>query len=311
MLRIIINAFPLWVVLGSVVAYLQPAIFAPLKPQIVPLLMLIMLSMGLTLTLDDFKRVTSSVKAVTVGLILQFSVMPLSALFVAHAFDMDMALTIGMVLVGSVAGGTASNVICYLAKGNVALSITMTAFSTLIGVMMTPFLVDALLGVNVDVPVGPMVLNLVKIVIIPITLGITLNHFFRRPVMTIAPVLPLVSMLSIVMAIAIIVALNHDKIAIVGLGVALAVILHNAMGLVLGYWVCRALKFDYVTCKTIAIEVGLQNSGLATALALKFFSPISALPAALFSIWHNLSGSILAHYWSRDKRKRSRDLSVS
>lgn len=134
MLRVIINAFPLWVVLGSVVAYLQPAIFTPLKPQIVPLLMLIMLSMGLTLTLDDFKRVTSSVKAVTVGLILQFSVMPLSALFVAHVFDMDMALTIGMVLVGSVAGGTASNVICYLAKGNVALSITMTAFSTLIGV---------------------------------------------------------------------------------------------------------------------------------------------------------------------------------
>ncbi|KJY91449.1 bile acid:sodium symporter [Vibrio neptunius] len=299
MLRILINGFPIFALLGSVAAYMHPTIFTPLKSQIVPLLMLIMLSMGLTLSLDDFKRLTSSAKAVAVGLLLQFSVMPLSALLIAKAFDMSTALTIGMVLVGSVAGGTASNVICYLAKGNVALSITMTALSTLLGVVMTPFLVDATLGVNVDVPVSQMILSLIKIVIVPVSAGIFLNHFFRNKIAQITPVLPLISMFAIVMAISIIVALNHKHIADIGTWVALAVVLHNGLGLLLGYSVCKLLKFDHTTCKTIAIEVGLQNSGLATALALKFFSPLSALPAAIFSIWHNLSGSILAYYWSR------------
>ncbi|BDU39339.1 bile acid:sodium symporter family protein [Vibrio nigripulchritudo] len=303
MLKTIINWFPLWAILGSAAAYIQPDIFVPLKSQIVPLLMIIMLSMGLTLKVADFKRLSSYLKAVGVGVFLQFSIMPLTALLIAMAFGMDEALTIGMVLVGSVAGGTASNVICYLAKGNVALSITMTAISTLLGVVMTPFLVDLFLGVSVDVPVMQMVMSLVKIVLIPVSIGVFVNHFFSKAIERINPLLPLISMAAIVLAIAIIVALNRDQIANIGAWVFFAVVLHNSIGLIAGYGLCRVFGFDKTICKTIAIEVGLQNSGLATALALKFFTPLSALPAGIFSIWHNLSGSVLAYFWSKEEDK--------
>ncbi|CCN34263.1 putative Bile acid:sodium symporter [Vibrio nigripulchritudo SO65] len=303
MLKTIINWFPLWAILGSAAAYVQPDIFVPLKSQIVPLLMIIMLSMGLTLRIADFKRLSLYLKAVGVGVFLQFSIMPLAALLIAMAFGMNEALTIGMVLVGSVAGGTASNVICYLAKGNVALSITMTAISTLLGVVMTPFLVDLFLGVSVDVPVMQMVMSLVKIVLIPVSIGVFVNHFFSKAIERVNPVLPLISMAAIVLAIAIIVALNRDQIANIGAWVFFAVVLHNSIGLIAGYGLCRVLGFDKTICKTIAIEVGLQNSGLATALALKFFTPLSALPAGIFSIWHNLSGSVLAYFWSKEEDK--------
>ncbi|GLQ74417.1 bile acid:sodium symporter family protein [Vibrio penaeicida] len=300
MLKTIINWFPLWAILGSVAAFSVPHIFVPLKSQIVPLLTIIMLSMGLTLKLEDFRRLSSNVKAVGVGVFLQFSVMPLTAFIIALAFNMNDSLTIGMVLVGSVAGGTASNVICYLAKGNVALSITMTAVSTLLGVLMTPFLVDLFLGIKVDVPVTQMVFSLIKIVLVPVSIGVLINHLFHKPIERISPVLPLISMAAIVLAIAIIVALNRDQIADVGAWVLIAVVIHNGVGLAAGYSACRLLGFDRTTCKTVAIEVGLQNSGLATALALKFFTPLSALPAGIFSIWHNLSGSVLAYFWSKD-----------
>ncbi|MBD1557814.1 bile acid:sodium symporter family protein [Vibrio sp. S9_S30] len=302
MLNTIIHWFPLWATLGSVAAFFAPHIFVPLKSQIVPLLAIIMLSMGLTLKFEDFYRLASNLKAMSVGVFLQFSIMPLAAFIIALAFNMNDSLTIGMVLVGSVAGGTASNVICYLAKGNVALSITMTTASTLLGMVVTPFLVDLFLGIKVDVPVTQMVLSLVKSVLVPVSIGILLNHLFHKPIEQLSPVLPLVAMAAIVLAIAIIVALNRHQIANVGAGVLFAVVIHNSIGLIAGYSACRLLGFDKNTCNTIAIEVGLQNSGLATALALKFFTPLSALPAGIFSIWHNLSGSVLAYFWSQEHR---------
>ncbi|MBL4295307.1 bile acid:sodium symporter family protein [Vibrio fluvialis] len=299
MLRTITQLFPLWAVLFSLCAYFFPSVFVDLKSQIVPLLTIIMLAMGLTLKPKDFLNVITNKKAIGIGLILQFSVMPLAALLVSLLLGFDPMLTIGMVLVGSVAGGTSSNVMCYLAKGDVALSITMTSISTLLGVVLTPLLVKLLAGQSVDVPVMSMLMSLVKIVLMPVSIGLLCNVLLHSLTEKLEPVLPLISMAAIVMIIAIVVALNASQLATIGPIVALAVILHNSIGLASGYWICRALGFNESICRTVAFEVGLQNSGLATALAMKFFTPASAVAGTIFSIWHNLSGSLLAGYWAK------------
>ncbi|MCG6347677.1 bile acid:sodium symporter family protein [Vibrio fluvialis] len=299
MLRTITQLFPLWAVLFSLCAYFFPSVFVDLKSQIVPLLTIIMLAMGLTLKPKDFLNVVTNKKAIGIGLILQFSVMPLAALLVSLLLGFDPMLTIGMVLVGSVAGGTSSNVMCYLAKGDVALSITMTSISTLLGVVLTPLLVKLLAGQSVDVPAISMLMSLVKIVLVPVSIGLLCNVLLHSVTEKLEPVLPLISMVAIVMIIAIVVALNASQLATIGPIVALAVILHNSIGLASGYWICRALGFNESICRTVAFEVGLQNSGLATALAMKFFTPASAVAGTIFSIWHNLSGSLLAGYWAK------------
>lgn len=299
MLRIITQLFPLWAILFSVSAYLVPSVFVEHKSQIVPLLTIIMLAMGLTLKPKDFINVVNNKKAIGIGLILQFSVMPIAALLISLLLGFDPMLTIGMVLVGSVAGGTSSNVMCYLAKGDVALSITMTSISTLIGVVLTPLLVELLAGKAVDVPVAGMLMSLVKIVLVPVAGGVVLNVVLRSVTEKLEPVLPLISMAAIVFIIAIVVALNAENIATIGPIVALAVVLHNSVGLASGYWLCRIFGFNERISRTVAFEVGLQNSGLATALAMKFFTPASAVAGTIFSIWHNLSGSALAGYWAK------------
>ncbi|NOI12490.1 bile acid:sodium symporter family protein [Vibrio hepatarius] len=299
MLRTITQLFPLWAALFSAFAYFSPATFVDLKSQIVPLLTIIMLAMGLTLRPKDFLNVLSNKKAVGIGLVLQFTVMPSAALLISMLLAFDPVLTVGMVLVGSVAGGTASNVICYLAKGDVALSITMTSISTLCGVVLTPFLVQLLAGQNIDVPVMAMLMSLVKIVLLPVGVGLLLNVFMHRVTEKLEPILPLVSMVAIVLIIAIVVALNAKQLASIGPIVALAVVLHNCIGLASGYWISRWFGFNHTISRTVALEVGLQNSGLATALAMKFFTPASAVAGTIFSVWHNLSGSLLAGYWAK------------
>lgn len=299
MLGRITRLFPLWALLGSLLAYGQPTWFVGLKQQIIPLLTVIMLAMGLTLRPAHFLDVLGNRRAVLLGLVLQFSVMPLAAVLVSRLLGFDTALTVGMILVGSVAGGTASNVMCYLAKGDLALSITMTALSTLVGVVATPLLVQLLAERSVDVPAWEMLLSLIKIVVVPVVAGVLLNALFHRAIARIEPLLPLVSMAAIVLIIAIVVALNAGQLASIGPIVALAVMLHNGIGLALGYSITRLLGFDERTCRTLSFEVGLQNSGLATALAMKFFTPASAVAGTLFSIWHNLSGSLLAGIWAR------------
>jgi BASS family bile acid:Na+ symporter len=226
-------------------------------------------------------------------------VMPIAAFIIALSFGFDTQLTVGMLLVGSVAGGTSSNVMCYLAKGDTALSISMTAISTLLGVVLTPFLVSLMIGQSVDVPVASMLLSLFKIVLLPVAAGVLINTFFGNIIRKAEPVLPYLSMFAIVLIIAIVVALSSTKLVEVGLIVVAAVVIHNAIGLTLGYWVTHLLGFDKRVCRTIAFEVGLQNSGLAAALAIKFFTPMAALPGSIFSVWHNISGSLLASYWSR------------
>ncbi len=303
MIQRITQLFPLWAVLFSLFAFFLPAPLAQLGDWIVPLLMLIMFGMGMTLTGEDFRRVGRQPLLIAVGTGLQFLIMPLAALLVAWLLAPTPEILIGLVIVGACPGGTASNVICYLARADVALSISITMVSTLVAVVATPFLVWFYLGETIPVPVVDMLVSLVQIVLVPVTAGTLLNSFFHARLTPVRQVFPLVSVLAIVFVIGIIVAANRDSIVAGGLLVMLAVMLHNAMGLGLGYSAARLLRLDRRRARTLAIEVGMQNSGLGVALATQHFSAAAALPGALFSIWHNLSGSFLAWWWATGKQE--------
>lgn len=303
----ITQLFPVWAVILSGIAYLYPATFLPFRTAIVPLLGVVMFGMGLTLQASDFGEVFRRPRVVGLGLALQYGVMPLAAWSVGTALGLGPEVIAGLVLVGACPGGTASNVICYLARGDVALSITLTTVSTLLAVVLTPALTWIYVGQMVPVPVGAMLLSIVKIILIPVAAGILLNRVAHRRLARVKHVFPLVSVIAIVLIIAVIVALNRNSLADVGAAVMAAVMLHNLAGLAAGYGFARLLIGDRQTARTLAIEVGMQNSGLGVALAVKFFSPMAAVPGALFSIWHNLSGSLLAGWWSRNRAGGSTD----
>ncbi|PAT71525.1 bile acid:sodium symporter [Klebsiella pneumoniae] len=297
MLATLTRLFPLWALLLSVLAYYTPTTFTPIGPWVTTLLMLIMFGMGVHLKLEDFKRVLSR-RASLRDDSLHYLVMPLAAWLLALLFHMPPELSAGMVLVGSVASGTASNVMIFLAKGDVALSVTISSVSTLVGVVATPLLTRLYVDAHIQVDVMGMLLSILQIVVIPIALGLIVHHLLPKVVKAVEPFLPAFSMVCILAIISAVVAGSAAHIASVGLVVIIAVILHNTIGLLGGYWGGRLFGFDESTCRTLAIEVGMQNSGLAAALGKIYFGPLAALPGALFSVWHNLSGSLLAGYWS-------------
>ena len=291
------SLFPLWALLASALAYSAPEVFAGWRPAIVPLLGLVMFGMGMTLTWGNFAEVLRRPGMVLLGTLLQFLVMPAAAWLVARMLGLPPMVAAGLVLVGSCPGGTASNVVCYLARGDVALSITLTTLSTLLAVVATPALTLLYAGAQVPVPAGLMIVAIAKVVLLPVVAGLVVNQLAGRRLAALQHLFPLLSVMAIVVIIAIIVALNHAHLAAMGPAVAVAVVLHNGIGLAAGYWVPRLLGRDERTCRTLSIEVGMQNSGLGVALAVKYFSAAAALPGALFSIWHNLSGSLLAGWW--------------
>lgn len=290
--------FPLWAIVISLLAWQYPELFRSYETWIVPLLSVVMFGMGLTLHLSDFKYVLQMPRLIFAGIALQYTIMPLTAVVLSNLMGLDPILTAGMILVGTCPGGTASNVICYLARGNVALSITLTAVSTLLAVILTPALTAELVSKTIDVPVLDMLLSILYMVIIPVSAGVVLNHVAGKILKPVRPVFPLLSVIAIVFIIAIIVSLNAQQVHQIGATVLIAVMLHNSTGLFLGYFTSRLLGYSPAECRTLAIEVGMQNSGLAVALAIKYFTATAALPGAIFSIWHNLSGSILAGFWS-------------
>ncbi|ALM82712.1 bile acid:sodium symporter family protein [Bordetella sp. N] len=304
MLAPITRLFPVWAVLASLVAYFSPSSVAGIAPYVTTLLTIIMLAMGVTLSLGDFKRVFTRPAPVVAGIVLHYLVMPLAAWLIAKVLRMPPDLTTGMVLVGSVASGTASNVMIYLARGDVALSVTISALSTLVGIFATPLLTRLYVDASIVVDVHGMLVSIVQIVALPIIAGLVIHHLFTSFVRRIEPLLPLISMVAILLIIAAVVGGTQASIASVGLVVAVGVILHNGLGLLGGYWGGRLLGFDEAICRTLAMEVGMQNSGLAATLGKLYFTPLAALPGALFSVWHNLSGSLLAGYWAGRSAKR-------
>lgn len=285
--------------LFSAAAWLWPEAFAPLRTGIVPLLGVVMFGMGITLTPADFARATRRPALLGLGAALQFGAMPLIAFVVARILGLDSQLTAGLVLVGACPGGTASNVICYLARADVALSITLTAVSTCVAVVATPLLTELYVGRAVEVDVPGMIASIFRIVIVPVALGVAVNVWLGARLGALKRVFPLVSVAAICVIIAIVLALSHERLGELTGAVVLAVALHNALGLAVGYSVPALLGMPESVRRTLAVEVGMQNSGLGVALAVQYFSALAALPGALFSIWHNLTGSLLASLWSR------------
>ena len=292
---------PLWAILLSGVAFFFNEPFSSLASWIIPLLAGVMFTMGLTLKAAHFKRILEDPRPILVGVLLQFILMPLLAVVLAKMFGLSNQLTAGLVLVGCCAGGTASNVISYLARADLALSISMTVCSTLVGVVATPLLTGFYLSTTINVDTIGMLVSIIQIVLIPVLAGITLSHFFPELIRPLTPALPALSILIILTIIAIVVALNSDSLLKVGALTLVAVVLHNLGGMCGGFYLSRLMGFDTRQSHTIAIEVGMQNSGLGVALALEFFSATAALPGALFSVWHNISGSLLASQWSRKR----------
>ncbi len=299
MAKCFVNLFPLWAVLLSMVAFQNEHLFASFKTAIVPLLALVMFSMGMTLKWQDFKTIMRRPWVILLAMVLQFVFMPLFAWLISLALSLPLDLMTGMILVGCSAGGTASNVICYLAGGNLALSIVMTMMSTLVAVFLMPLLTFLYLHQQLSVPVGSMLQSLLYIVLLPVFAGTLINTVFNKKLGQLQTFFPVLSALAIILIIAIIVGLNQEKLANLALPVLIAVVLHNFSGLVIGYSVPRWFGLDHSTAKTTCIEVAMQNSGLSVALAIQYFSATAALPGALFSIWHNLSGGILAWCWRR------------
>lgn len=255
-----------------------------------------MFGMGLTIHMGDFQVVFSRPKEVIIGCVAQYTVMPLVAWILAVVFHLPQDLAIGVILVGCCPGGTASNVITYIAGGDVALSVGMTIVSTLAAPLMTPLLVYGLAGAWVEVSFWAMVLSVVKVILIPVLLGILLRSLFGKQIQKISDILPLISVVSIVMIISGIVANNAEKIVSCGVLVLGVVMLHNLFGMGIGLLAAKLLKVEYSRTTAIAIEVGMQNSGLAVSLATANFAanPLATLPGAIFSVWHNISGSIFA-----------------
>jgi len=291
--------FTLVVLALAALAYANPAPFAAAGGAIVPLLMVVMLGMGLTLAPGDFAAIARAPRLVVLGVLLHYTVMPAAAWLVIRLLDLDAETAVGVVLVGSTSAGTASNVISFLARGNVALSVTMTACSTLLAVVMLPAIAWLLIGRTVTVPAGEMMRAVAEVAVGPVLLGMLLRRLLGVRVARLEPAFPLLSALAIAVAIAVIVGLNAPRLASAAPAVLAAVVLHNSIGLAAGYGLARLARADEASARTIAIEVGMQNSGLAVAIALKLFTPAAALPGALFSVWHNLSGSALAAFWSR------------
>lgn len=263
-----------------------------------------MFGMGLTIKMGDFQVVFSHPKEVILGCIAQYTIMPFVAWILAVVLKLPEDLVIGVVLVGCCPGGTASNVITYIAGGDVPLSVGMTIVSTLIAPLMTPLLVYVIAGAWVEVSFLAMVVSVVKVILIPVLLGIFLRSLFGRQIQKISEVLPLISVISIVMIISGIVANNADKIVTCGVMVLGVVICHNFFGMLLGLVIAKVAKVEYSKATAIAIEVGMQNSGLAVSLATANFAanPLATLPGAIFSVWHNIAGSIFASI----RRKNSR-----
>ncbi len=296
------------VFLTAAAAVLMPDLFTAIPTRTInPMLGLIMFGMGLTLSPHDFKVVFSRPRDVVIGCLAQYTVMPLVAWLLVVGFNLPKDLAIGVILVGCCPGGTASNVIAYLARSDLALSVGMTAVSTLLAPVVTPLLVLLLAGTMVEVDAVGMLLSIVYVVIAPIAAGLACQKFLPNLTKSVTDYLPAFSSIVIAIVVAIVVSHSAARLLTGGFIVILVVMLHNLIGLGLGYAVSRALGMPFKKCAAVSIEVGMQNSGLASALAVMHFAafPLASVPGAIFSVWHNLSGALIAKYYASRMEKLS------
>ncbi len=304
------KTFAIWVIVFAVLGFFFPETFKQIAPWIVTLLSIIMFGMGLTLSVDDFREVVKRPFDVTIGVLGQFLIMPLLAVALTRIIPMSPEVAAGVILVGCCPGGTSSNVMTYLSKGDVALSVACTSVTTLAAPIVTPFLVWMFASQYLPVDGWAMFMSIVKVVLVPLALGALLQKIVPSLVKAAVPALPLVSVTGIVLIVAAVVAGSKGKIIESGLLIFAVVVLHNGLGYLLGFFAAKAAGLSLAKRKAIAIEVGMQNSGLGAALATAYFSPLAAVPSAIFSVWHNISGALLSNFFSgrldeEDKKKLS------
>jgi BASS family bile acid:Na+ symporter len=300
-LTVLVNGFPFWALIASLLALWKPALFTWFSgPLITVGLAVIMLGMGLTLEMADFRRVLRSKRLVGLGVMLQYTVMPLSGWAVARLFDLPTPFAVGLILVACCPGGTASNVVSYLARADVPLSVAMTAVSTLLAALMTPLLTSVLASSRVDVPAAGLFLSTVQVVVLPVIAGLAMRHWLPDITRAVLPVAPAVAVLTITVIVASIIGAGRDDILSAGLRMVFAVFALHASGFLVGYVLSRLTGADVAAARTISIEVGMQNSGLGVVLARQnFANPLVAIPSAISSLFHSLIASTLAGWWRR------------
>ncbi|WP_273404069.1 bile acid:sodium symporter family protein [Actinobacillus porcinus] len=295
------KTFALWVLLFAYLAFQFPDTYKQFAPYIPYLLGIVMFGMGITLTFNDFGEVFKHPKSVIIGVVGQFVIMPAIAFALAKCFNLPADLAIGVILVGSCPGGTSSNVMTYLAKGNTALSVACTTISTLLAPLLTPVIFYLLASQWLEIDAAGMFVSVLKMVLFPIFLGLAVRALFKKQISEISQTMPLLSVISIVLILAAVVAVSKDKIVESGLLIFGVVVLHNCLGYLVGFFAAKLLGLNIADSKAVSIEVGMQNSGLGAALAAAHFNPIAAVPSAVFSFWHNVSGPILANIFSNIK----------
>lgn len=287
-----------WIVVFAYISYSYPAYFTHFLGWIPALLAIIMFGMGMTLTPSDFKVVLTQPKAVTIGVLAQFLIMPLTAYVIALTFNLPPELAAGLILLGSCPGGTVSNIMTFIARGNIALSVAMTSVATLLAPVLTPFMFWLLASQWLSIDPVPMFYSVVKIVLAPVAAGVVLRFLFKSAIEKATQALPLVSVVAIPMVLTGIVSNSRDNLATAGVAVLGVVVLHNLLGHLLGYLVARFTKLSLHDAKAITIEVGMQNSALGTTLATAYLGPLAAIPSAVASILHNISGPTLASFFA-------------
>ncbi len=293
------RTFAIWVIVFAALGFMLPDLFKQIAPHITTLLGVIMFSMGLTLSVDDFKEVALRPFQVLIGVLAQFIVMPALALILTKLIPMSPEVAAGVILVGCCPGGTSSNVMTYLSKGDVALSVACTSVTTLLAPIVTPFLVWLFASQYLPVDGWAMFISIIKVVLVPLALGAFCQKLAPQAVKNAVPALPLIGVIGIILIVSAVVALSKNAIAQSGLLIFSIVVLHNGLGYLLGFFTAKAFGLSLAKRKAIAIEVGMQNSGLGAALATTFFSPAAAVPSAIFSVWHNISGALLSNYFAR------------
>lgn len=296
-------SFTVWVIAAVAISMIYPGYITEIggydtEGFIVPLIQLIMFGMGTTMGIRDFQGVLKMPKGVIVGLVSQFTIMPILAISLALLMDFPPEIAAGIVLIGSSPSGVSSNIITFLAKGNLALSITLTAFTTILAPFLTPMLMKLLAGQFIPIDSFQMMISIIKMIFVPIVAGMVFNKIFKDKAGWMHTAMPFVAMAANVIIIAVIVAAGRDSLLEIGLLLLLAAIIHNASGYVLGYWGCRLFKMNKVDSRTIAIEVGMQNGGMAAGIASELGKAATlGLFPAIFGTWMDISGSFLANWW--------------
>lgn len=298
-----VTVFPLLVLAAGAAGLATPGTFSGWAPNVPYLLGTIMFCMGLTMTTHDFTGVVKRPWAVALGLVAHYVIMPGLGWLIAHALGLSPQLAAGVILVGCAPSGTASNVVTYLARGDVALSVSVATVSTVLAPLVTPPLTLLLAGEYLPVDAGSMVTDILKTVLLPVVGGVVVRLLAGRYLARVLGLLPWLSAATIAVIVAVVVAASADAIKSAAGLVLLAVVLHNGLGLALGYAAGRAARLGEPAGRAMAFEVGMQNSGLAASLASAHFSPLAALPAAVFSVWHNISGALVAAWMSHRSRR--------